>query len=440
MERPRRLLAALPEVIPMRSRAYRSVVVNQPNLSALAADRDGQDVVVGFDVGKFDIFAVLRWPDRHFERPWRIANPDGIPEFLGVLGELARRGRLTLAMEPSGTYGDALRQALHDAGLALQRVSPKAAHDYAEVFDGVPSQHDGKDAAVVAELAAIGKGKIWEYPPASASLEQARYWVERLDWHQRVLVMGLGQIEALLARHWPEATRLLPLSRSTLLRVLAEYGGPQRLAEDASAAVRVQQWGGKRLEPAKVAALLESAATTRGVRPSVWEMRRLREQASAALAAQREVRCCRRQLQAVVEANEGVRAQAEVVGSATACVLWVGLGEPRRYDSAKAYRKAMGLNLVERSSGTYQGQLRISKRGSARVRRWLYLASVRLIKRAGVRRWYEAKKGKDRCGGKRAVVAVMRKLALALYHVGVGGERFEVGRLFGRKRRPAGRQ
>ena len=37
-----------------------------------------------------------------------------------------------------------------DAGIAVVRVSPKAAHDYAEVFDGVPSQHDGKDAAVVA--------------------------------------------------------------------------------------------------------------------------------------------------------------------------------------------------------------------------------------------------------------------------------------------------
>jgi hypothetical protein len=66
-------------------------------------------------------------------------------------------------MEPSGIYGDALRQALADAGVAVQRISPKAAHDYAEVFDGVPSQHDGKDAAVVGELAAIGKGVPWSY-------------------------------------------------------------------------------------------------------------------------------------------------------------------------------------------------------------------------------------------------------------------------------------
>ena len=52
--------------------------------------------------------------------------------------------------------------------IAVQRVSNKASHDYAEVFDGVPSQHDGKDAAVVAELAALGKAQPWAYQPAES--------------------------------------------------------------------------------------------------------------------------------------------------------------------------------------------------------------------------------------------------------------------------------
>ena len=71
-------------------------------------------------------------------------------------------------MESSGTYGDALRRALGDNGIEVQRVSGKAAHDYAEVFDGVPSQHDGKDAAVVADLAALGKAKPWAYQAADS--------------------------------------------------------------------------------------------------------------------------------------------------------------------------------------------------------------------------------------------------------------------------------
>ena len=73
--------------------------------------------------------------------------------------------------------------------------------------------------------------------------------------------------------------------------------------------------------------------------------------------------------------------QGRAVGVPTACVLWASLGDPRQYSSGPAYRKAMGLNLVERSSGEYQGELRISKRGQPRVRRWLYLAVLRLIPR-----------------------------------------------------------
>ena len=56
----------------------------------------------------------------------------------------------------------------------------------------------------------------------------------------------------------------------------------------------------------------------------------------------------------------------------TACVLWVFLGNPANYHCAEAYRKAMGLNLKERSSGRHEGQLKITKRGPGVVRRWLF--------------------------------------------------------------------
>jgi transposase len=94
----------------------------------------------------------------------------------------------------------------------------------------------------------------------------------------------------------------------------------------------------------------------------------------------------------------------------------------------------MGLNLKERSSGAYQGQLRISKRGNARARQWLYFAALRLVQDSEVRPWYEAKKARNEDAARKAVVAVMRKLALSLYHIGAKGEEFEPRRLFARIR------
>src|SRR5262245_25991596 len=115
-----------------KSKAYAAVAVNRALLEQLTQGRPGQEVVVGADIGKFEILAVARWADGDFARPWRINNPQEIPQLVGLLVQLAQGRRLRVALEPSGTSGDALRQALHDAGLEALRVSPKAAHDYAE--------------------------------------------------------------------------------------------------------------------------------------------------------------------------------------------------------------------------------------------------------------------------------------------------------------------
>jgi transposase len=394
-------------------------------------------MAVGNDIGKYWLMVVCRWPDGRFERPWRVANPLEIPVLIERLKQLGEGRRLRVALEPSGTYGDALRQALHDAGIAVERISPKASHDYAEVFDGVPSQHDGKDAAVVAELAATGKGKPWAYEAKDAWEEELIYWVERLSWYQRSYLAGLGPIEALLGRHWPEATGVLKIRSGTLLRLLARYGGPAALAADAAAPQRLARWGGRWLSAEKVEALLASARTSVGVRQGDWERRRLRELAEQTWAARREAARCKRQFGRLAKGHVVLEAQGRVVGVATACVLWACVGDPRDYHCAEAYRKAMGLNLAERSSGIYQGKLKISKRGQPRARQWLYLASLRLIKAAGVSAWYQAKKARDGDAAKRALVAVMRKLALALHPIGVTGEAFEARRLFARIQKKA---
>jgi transposase len=91
----------------------------------------------------------------------------------------------------------------------------------------------------------------------------------------------------------------------------------------------------------------------------------------------------------------------------------------------------MGLNLKERSSGRYKGKLRISKRGQRLCRKWIYFSALRLIKTsAGVKRWVAGKKQRDGGKAKRAVIGVMRRLAMAAYQVGANGVAFDAERLF----------
>jgi transposase len=423
----------------MSSRAYRATRVNEVNWEQIARGKEGWGVTVGIDVGKFDLFVICRWPDGKFERPWRVKNPWEIPSLLGVLKQVKVDRKLVVALEPSGTYGEALRQALADAGIDVQRVGTKASHDYAEVFDGVPSQHDGKDAAVVAELAAVGKAKPWPYQTADSWEEELAYWVEEMVAQRQMLMPWLGRLEGLLARHWPEAPQVLKLSSGTLLRILKRYGCPQALAEDANAAAQLARWSRSLLPPEKIEALLAGARSSVGVRPGPWQQRQIQEYAERVLAARQQAGRAQRRLRRLAAGHPVLQAQGKVVGVPTACVLWTSTGDPRNFDSAGAYRKAMGLNLAERSSGTHQGRLRISKRGSARTRQWLYFAVLRLVQKCGVSPWYEAKKARHEGKGRRVVVAVMRTLAVALYHVGVRNEEFQPRRLFGRIGRPSPR-
>lgn len=419
-----------------KRRAYRGVNVKNVCLKEMLAEAPEGAVTVGVDVGKHVMFVVLRWSDGCFERPWKVTNPTEIVLLVQTLTEVSKACPVTVAMESSGTYGEPLRQALTDAKLNVERVSGKATHDYAEIFDGVPSQHDGKDAAIVAELAALGKSWPWPHQAQNDDDAQMAYWVDWLSAQQSIQMLWIGRLEAILARHWPEATSLLDLTSVTLMQTLAHYGGPTKLAADADAAERLRRWGGSCLKAEKIAKVLQAARQTLGVRQNSRDIRRMQQYAMMALAAYRQTQAARNTLKRLARQNKTIQRQAKAVGVATACVLWVALGDPKNYHCGEAYRKAMGFNLKERSSGKHQGKLRITRRGPSIARRWLYFAAMRLSQDRDVRRWFEAKKAKDGGRAKGALIGIARKLALALYAVGVRDEPFEPWRLFPGRSQP----
>src|SRR5260221_6827698 len=175
------------EVMPVKKkRAYRAKEINSVSVTKVVEGRKGQRAVVGIDVGKEDLSMMLRWDDGTYAGPWHAKNITEIHVIVEFLASLAHRRKLSVAMEPTGTYGDPLRYALTQAGLDVHRVQGKAAHDYAEIFDGVPSQHDCKDAGVVADLAALGKSAPLPFDAESMEGQERTYSVHRLDAAQHI--------------------------------------------------------------------------------------------------------------------------------------------------------------------------------------------------------------------------------------------------------------
>ena len=414
----------------MKNRSpYSLVDVNDVVIESLIARHPGKSCVLGVDVAKGELVGALVRCDRSFERPWRIASPGQLRILLLKLLELRRRCPLRVAIESSGTYGDPLRQMLADAGIEVQRVSAKAVKDYSETFDGVPSQHDGKDAAIIGTLCHSGHGKTWVWNVGEENDQALRYFVRRMDTAQRIKRIFCGKLESMLARHWPEIFALLEQSGATLTRALAHWGDPAALAADPQAPALLKRFGGHYLTEKKIARVIESARSSIGVRMNAWTVREMKDIASSIVKQRQRIGRCRRELKKLTRNHRAIRSQAPAVGLFTACVLWMCLGDPKNYGSAAAYRKAMGLNLKERSSGMHKGKLSLSKRGQRLTRKWLYFSCLRWLRQPSVKRWVASKRQRDGGRGDKAAVAVMRRLALAAWHCGQG-EVFDPDRLF----------
>ena len=306
-------------------------------------------------------------------------------------------------------------------GVAVYRVSPKRSHDAAEVFDGVPSWHDPKSATLIGKLHLEGVSELWPLRPEEERDLAAE--VGLMGMYDKQEHANLNRLEAQMGRYWPELCEDMALKRRTVLELIKEYGSPQAVALDEEGARKLmRRVGGSLLSKDKIERVLEGAGITLGMVMTERERTVVQEFAEEVLRCRAKARVVQLLVEAKGESLQSVHRLGPVVGKTTAAVLVSKVGDPARYESASSFVKALGLNLKERSSGKLKGQLKITKRGPGTCRFYLYMAALRLIMRDPVTKtWYERKVARQ--GGKyknKAVVAVMRKLAAALWHVARG--------------------
>lgn len=424
-------------------RAYKRVRVNSLDVVALVAlAKAEKSAVLGLDVAKSEIVACLRWDSGSFERPWSISNPCEIDELVKHLKFLASHGvALKIALESTGTYGDAVRLKLTNAQLPVLRVSGKGVSDYREIFDGVPSQHDGKDAAMIAELCSMGKCVSWPYEPPSEFMAEVTYQVRRMDALQSEVVQWYGRLESQLARVWPELGQLVKISRVSILRLLTKYGSPRAVAESENALTELLNWSRGKLSQAKAENILRSAETTAGIPAPRQDQLWLQEIGQRILNAKSSVNACENKLRTLLKKDVFWAQYVDVVGPATLSVILSTVGDPRAYSSAGALLKGCGLNLKEVSSGNRIGEKAISKRGPSMVRRWLFFWAMRAIQKEELREWYFQfhrivpghgdRPSKHR--KMKGLICMMRKLIRSLWSSMKHGEAFEYTRVVAMK-------
>ena len=87
----------------MRKRAYRATKVKDIALDTLLRTAPPGAATVGLDIGKYEVYAVIRWSDGRFQRPWKAENPSEVDAIAGLLRKVADQRPLVAAMESTGT-------------------------------------------------------------------------------------------------------------------------------------------------------------------------------------------------------------------------------------------------------------------------------------------------------------------------------------------------
>ena len=413
----------------MSKHRYQTKKINEIDWSKLAEQIGSHEVVLATDVAKEVFVAALMCASGELLVLIKWQHPQETSQLLAQLEQALAGIRWCAVMEPTGTYGDSLRHQLVMRGIPVYQIGPKRVHDAAEIFDGVPSLHDAKAAWLIGTLHWQGVSRPW--PVISDERRALQAQMKQLDWLKQRQRRALNRLEALLSRHWPEASRLLALNSITLLTLIADYGDPAAVAADrATAHQLMRRTGGPFLPEEKIGQLLDSVEHSLGVPCIEAERELLQWLAQDLLATHRLLLQEERRIRQQVEQDTATHRMAVVVSATTAAVLSASLGSAHDYAHPQSYLKGAGLNLKERSSGQLKGQLSVTKRGPSVARQYLYFAALRLIRDDAVAQaWYQRKVERDGGLKSKAIMAVMRKLCKALWYV-ARGETFDTRRLF----------
>ena len=415
----------------MAKRSYRSETVKSASKHLFKDVAGEKRIVVGLDIAKKKQYAAFLNKKREVLSTVHFTSPGGNQAFLSLLSSIAAQlERVEVVLESTGTYGDILLDSLRKSGFPVFQIGTKKVHDAQELYDGVPSMHDAKAAMVIARLHFEGSSRLWKaLSEEQRALKAVASTFARYDVSYQA---NTGRLEAQLARAWPELSSELKLTSMTLIKVVAKYGSPQAMADDAEEAFSfMKKIGRSFLKVDKIKKIIRDAGTSVGV--PLLECERIELQRLA--SDTRELRSKRKEVKACLEklGQENVSAQRikGPLGKFSTAVMLTIIGDPQDFESPDALMKAFGLNLKVHSSGKKQGQLAIAKRASGLPRRYLYMAALRLIgKNPIVSAWYQRRLERNGYKAKKAIVAVMRKLVRALWKIARTGEAFEASLLF----------
>ena len=398
--------------------------MNPSDIPTSPVDASRFAYVVGVDIGSQTCdFCVLKPDKSQVIKSTEFANAR--PGFEVLHSKLVQLGvppeQVLIGLEATSRYGENLYLFLEAQGYQLCLLHPRQTHQFAQQR-GLRAKTDRIDATTIARVLLSGEARRGYVPT-----ELIATYRELVRLHSQLsdeVARYKNEIQALLSVLFPELTQVFAdPCRATAIALLKLYPSAQAIA---AAGVEV------------IAAKLHELAPRNYGRHTAKQLVQLAQQSSSSRLAtparsttlkilcdqlehtQANLAQLEKELDKLLETDEvvkGLKSTPEF-GRKTVAVLRAELGDVTRFARVDQVVAYAGLDLEVKQSGKWKGQTKLSKRGSGRLRRVLYLAAVRSIcsKGSAFGAYYHRliDRGMKACD---ALMAVMRKMLIVAYHL-----------------------
>lgn len=350
---------------------------------------------VGIDVSKGkSMIAVMRPFGKVVVSPFEVRHTGS------ELGELAKLlksldGETRVVMESTGNYHAPVAWLLYDAGLYVSVVNAMLVHDYGN-NSLRRAKTDKKDAVKLANYGLDHWLTLPRYFPEEDTRLMLKNCYRQYQQYTKVQTMLKNNLISLLDTAFPDANRLFSSpARADGSEKWVDFVDAFWHAEcvcglsEKAFTSKYQKWCRKRgynFSEDKALDIYASACSYFGVMPKTETAKLLVEQAVSQLrATSTALAALKQEMQKLAAAlpEYPVVMQMYGVGPALGPQLMAEIGDVRRFHSKKALVAFAGIDAPPYQSGQMDVRSRsISKRGSASLRRTLFLVMSVILQNA----------------------------------------------------------
>ena len=332
--------------------------------------------------------------------------------------------------ESTGPYAEPLVHYLANKPVKIVQVNPMHTKKMKEVNDNSPLKTDDKDPRVIADIIRLGRALTIVVPEGdSANLRRLNNARERHVGEQTAL---LNQLQQLVFIIFPEfKTVLKNMKGKTAQYILDRYTTPKRIGtlskETLGEEMRKRSRGRFGIKDAESLIVLarETVGIKEGLTGLFMDIKHILTQLEGEARFISEIET---EMGVTLERIpfSGKLLSIKGLGIVSVAGLIGEVGDFSKFSTQSEIMKLAGLDLYEISSGRRRGQRRISKRGRSLIRKILFYAAIKMIRKDGIMYDYYTRltgRGMERM---RALIAVSRKL-LRIIHAILRDNRDYVG-------------